>query len=181
MGQIAVASFRLDAYVEAALAVMGTALGLPAAGARQRAVIVRRHAARPGLTTRGAFTATGQLVGFCYGFPSQEESWWEQQIRPRLTAAGTGDWLARPAFELTELHVLPERQRCGLGRRLITEVLSSTELPRALLSVRANAVPARSLYRGLGFADLTPPFRFATDQPEYTVMGAELPVPRRLA
>ena len=178
MDGIEIAPFELADRIEPVLSVMTAAFGLGEYGGWDRAQIVRRHAARPGLVAVGAATGD-RLLGFCYGFPSDESAWWDQQIRPHLEAAGTADWLDRDTFELTELHVHPAHQGRGLGRRLITAVLSRTALPRALLSVRAGDSVARRLYRSLGFADLTAPFFFGPGQPAYTVMGAAL-VPGRL-
>jgi ribosomal protein S18 acetylase RimI-like enzyme len=185
MGRVEIAPFDLAGGIEPALAVMAAAFALSEQGSRERAQIVRRHAHRPGLIALAATTDDGRLVGFCYGFPSDDSAWWEQQIRPHLERAGTAGWLDRDTFELTELHVHPDFQGRGIGRRLITAVLSRTDLPKALLSVRAGGSPARRLYRDLGFVDVTEPFHFGPGQPAYTVMGATLPttVPaaRRLA
>lgn len=175
MGQIKIMPFVLSERLPGALAVMASAFGLGDTGRAQREQIVRRHARRPGLIARGAF-AGGDLVGICYGFPSDSTAWWEQQIRRHLVAAGTEEWLAGGPFELTELHVRQEYQGRGLGRRLITEVLAYAEQPRAVLSVRDHPGPARRLYHSLGFRDLTVPFRFGPGQPAYLVMGADLPV-----
>lgn len=179
MGRIEVTPLDLEDQIEQVLSVMAAAFGLTEHGSRERAQIVRRHAARPGLVTVGATTGDGRLAGFCYGFPSDDSAWWERQIRPHLARAGTAGWLDNETFELTELHVHPDHQGRGLGRRLITTVLSRSDLPKALLSVRAGENPARRLYRSLGFADVTPPFFFGPGQPAYTVMGAAL-VPGRL-
>jgi ribosomal protein S18 acetylase RimI-like enzyme len=175
MGRIEIAPFDLADGIEPVLSVMAAAFGLDDHGSRERAQIVRRHAARAGLVAVAATAEDGRLVGFCYGFPSDDSAWWEQQIRPHLARAGTAGWLDEDTFELTELHVHPDHQGRGLGRRLITAVLSRTDLPRALLSVRAGESPARRLYRSLGFADVTAPFHFGPGQPAYTVMGAALP------
>jgi GNAT superfamily N-acetyltransferase len=173
--RIEVAPFDLTELLGPALSVMAAAFGLDARGSGERARIVLRHAGRPGLVTRAAFH-DGRMIGFCYGFPSDDSAWWERQIRPHLAAAGTAHWLDSDAFELTELHVLPVYQGRGHGRRLITDVLARSDLPRALLSVRAGESRARRLYRGLGFVDLTPPFHFGPGQPAYTVMGVPLPL-----
>jgi ribosomal protein S18 acetylase RimI-like enzyme len=171
--RIQLAPFDLITWLGPVLAVMDAAYGLDDSGSRQRARIVRRHAARAGLIAHGAF-ADDDLVGFCYGFPSDDEGWWEQQIRPRMQAAGTAHWLDGRAFALTELHVHPDHHRRGIGRCLITGVLAMTDLPKALLSVRTGARPARRLYASLGFTDLTSPFHFGPGQQAYTVMGSTL-------
>jgi GNAT superfamily N-acetyltransferase len=174
MGQTRLAPFDLTAHIAPVLRVMNEAYGLGDAGSRQRSQIILRHATRPGLVAYGAFDGDS-LVGFCYGFPSDADGWWERQIRPQLLAAGTVGWLEDGVFDLTELHVLPAHHGQGLGRCLITAVLDSTDLPRVQLSVRAGAGPARQLYTSLGFTDLTAPFHFGPGQPAYTVMGMTLP------
>jgi ribosomal protein S18 acetylase RimI-like enzyme len=176
MQPIAIAPFALAEELTTVLAVMEAAYGLDDSGTRQRERILLRHAGRDGLITRAARTPDGELVGFCYGFSSDPESWWDQQIRRHLIAAGNAGWLDHAAFELTELHVRPDHQRRGLGRRLITTVLGEAQQARALLSVRAGERPARRLYLDLGFADLTAPFAFGPGQPPYTVMGVALPL-----
>jgi ribosomal protein S18 acetylase RimI-like enzyme len=177
MGQTRLALFDLTADITAVMAVMSAAYGLDDAGSHERSHIILRHAARPGIIAYGAFAGEG-LVGFCYGFPSHADGWWERQIRPHLLAAGTADWLDGGAFDLTELHVHPDHHGQGLGRGLLTAVLAATELPKALLSVRTDADRARRLYTSLGFADLTAPFHFGPGQPAYTVMGLALPAGR---
>lgn len=172
-----IAPLDLAARVTDAVTVMTAAFGLSDRDARERTVIFDRHAQRPGLVAYGAFDDL-ELVGFCYGFPGQDGSWWAQQIAPYLSSAGHEDWLD-DAFELTELHVHPSHHRKGLGRTLITTVCNRSPLPRALLSVRDGESPAHKLYRSLGFTDLTDPFRFIGFDTRYVVMGAPLPLPAR--
>lgn len=175
MEQIPIRPFDLTDRLSAVLSVMSAALELGEAGSQERTRIVLRHAGRPGLVSRGAFV-DGRMVAFCYGFPIDRTAWWETQIRPHLIASGTVDWLDGGAFELTELHVRPDHQGRGLGRRLITQVLDGAGSPRALLSVRASARPARALYSSLGFRDLTASFQFGAGQQPYRVMGVRLPL-----
>jgi ribosomal protein S18 acetylase RimI-like enzyme len=158
-----------------ALVVMVEAAGRDDVASTASAGVVRRHAGRAGLIARGAFDVRGRLIGICYGFPADPDGWWEAQVLSRLVAAGTAHWFA-DAFTLTELHVDPAHQGRGLGRRLITDVLTATDLPRAVLTVLDGPGRARRLYGDLGFTDLAAPFRFAPDQPAYAVMGARLPL-----
>jgi ribosomal protein S18 acetylase RimI-like enzyme len=171
-----IAPLDLRARVTEAIAVMSAAFGLSARDSRERGVIFERHAQRPGLIAYGAYDDRDGLIGFCYGFPGQDGSWWGMQIQPHLAAAGHADWLG-DAFELTELHVHPDHQRRGLGRTLITTVCAEAAQPRVLLSAKAGDSPARHLYHTLGFADLTEPFRFIGFDTPYRVMGAPLPLP----
>lgn len=175
MGHARIAPFDLTNQRTAVLSVMAEALGLSPAGGQERERIVLRHSARPGLITRGVFV-DGRMIGFCYGFLSDDNAWWERHVRAHLLAAGTADWLDGGAFELTELHVHPEHQGYGRGRRLISEVLDEARHSPALLTVRVGESPARRLYRSLGFRDLTPPFQFGAAQPPYLVMGVRLPL-----
>lgn len=170
------APFALAERAAQARDVMAAAFGLDPAEASQREEIFRGHAQRPGIICLGVFEDTDRLVGFCYGFPGLPSSWWESQIRPHLAVAGTEAWLS-DVFELTELHVHPDRQGQGLGRALITTVCNASDLPRAILSVRTDSAVARRLYLSLGFTYLTAPFTFGSLPPEYLVMGARLPLP----
>ncbi|HZN16915.1 MAG TPA: GNAT family N-acetyltransferase [Micromonosporaceae bacterium] len=170
------ASFALAERAAQARDVMTVAFGLDPAEASQREEIFRGHAQRPGIISLGAFDDKDRLVAFCYGFPGLPSSWWESQIRPHLVQAGTEEWLSN-VFELTELHVHPDRQGRGIGRALITCVCNASNLPKAILSVRSDSAVAQRLYRSLGFTDLTAPFTFGNLPPEYLVMGAWLPLP----
>lgn len=170
------APFALAERAVQARDVMTAAFDLDPAEASQREEIFRGHAQRPGIICLGAFDPGDQLVAFCYGFPGLPSNWWENQIRPHLVDAGTEEWLS-DVFELTELHVHPDRQGRGIGRTLITSVCNASNLPKAILSVRSGSTVAQRLYRSLGFTDLTAPFTFGNLPPEYLVMGAWLPLP----
>jgi len=73
-----------------------------------------------------------------------------------LAAGGEGGAIVRGALdevELLWLAVAPERQRCGLGRRLLEAAIDWAEGREAalFLEVRESNSPALSLYREAGF------------------------------
>ena len=177
MGQLQLGPLDLARRVTEACAVMAAAFSLDDRQERERAMIFERHASRPGLIAWGAFTPDDRLAAFCYGFPGEPGTWWDEQVRPHMLTAGTADWLTG-SFELTELHVHPDHQGHGIGRQLITTVCNAAPQPHAVLSVLDHGdSPARRLYSSLGFTDLTAPFRFVGFDALYRVMGAPLPLP----
>ncbi|GAB7047811.1 GNAT family N-acetyltransferase [Catenuloplanes indicus] len=167
----------LASAADLAADIMSAAFGLTPAEELQRRDIFAEHARHPGLIARGAFDGS-RLVGFCYGFPAGDRSWWERQVHPRLAAVGAASWLASDTLELTELHVHPDHQGHGLGRTLITEVCDASPATRVLLSVRVQSTAARHLYSTLGFTELTTPFLFGGVPPHYLLMGAPQPLRR---
>jgi ribosomal protein S18 acetylase RimI-like enzyme len=172
-----IAPLALAERAAEAASVMAAAFGLndTGSGVSTRIQIFRRHGDRPDLISFGAYDE-GRLIGFCYGFPGQPGSWWEEQVRPHLRAARAEEWLA-DSFELVELHVLPAYQRRGIGHTLLTTVCNASDLPKVILSTPTEAAAARRLYARLGFRDITEPFLFGDGGPPYTVMGAALPLP----
>ena len=70
--------------------------------------------------------------------------------------AGYGGLAVVPGEEawVNNLAVRRDAQRCGIGRALLTELLAEAErrqVPRVLLEVAADNLPAQRLYAGYGF------------------------------
>jgi ribosomal protein S18 acetylase RimI-like enzyme len=139
-----------------------------------RAQVFLQHAQRPGFRCVGATTPEDGLVGFGYGYVEQPGSWWRQHVEPALTAAGQPDRLDT-SFTVAELHVRPERQREGIGRALLGELLQSVDQPQVLLTTQQDGNPSRAFYRQLGFVEISP-VAFP-GLPVYVVLGRDLPLP----
>ncbi|MGP7996313.1 MAG: GNAT family N-acetyltransferase [Streptosporangiaceae bacterium] len=153
-----------------------------------RAVVVTAPAAGDGLGTTpparngpGPPPGTGQapVVAFSYGFHGADGQWWHDLVRSALTRMGGYDlaqrWLG-DSFEVAEVHVHPDYQGRGIGRRMVPALLHRRLERTALLSTQDADSPARRLYRGLGFGDLITGYRFPGTDPPYAVMGAVLPL-----
>jgi GNAT superfamily N-acetyltransferase len=129
----------------------------------------------------GPAPGTGRLpiIAFSYGFHGADGQWWHDLVRSALTRMGGYDlaqsWLG-DSFEVAEVHVHPDYQGRGIGRRMVPALLHSRLERTALLSTQDADTRARRLYRGLGFGDLLTGYRFPGTDPPYAVMGAALPV-----
>jgi ribosomal protein S18 acetylase RimI-like enzyme len=129
----------------------------------------------------GAAAARGgvAVAAFGYGFHGAGGQWWHDMVRSALTAtagpAVAGHWLD-DSFEVAELHVRPEYQKRGVGRRLLLHLTGDRAERTAVLSTMDTESPARRLYRSLGFTDLLTDYWFAGADTAYAVMGAVLPL-----
>jgi len=176
---------RVRAVAGPAASVYGAAMRRPPEVVVQRREIISSHTTYPGFLCSAAFdgpeegNATdgedtdGELIGFGYGYLGASGQWWHDTVAQALGRDGTKRWL-RDGFELAELHVLPEFQGAGLGRRLLTDVLSRTAASCAVLSTPDTESPARLLYRSFGFQDLVCDFYFPGSSECYAIMGVDL-------
>jgi len=145
-----------------------------------RQSIMERHAGNPGFRAL-AVTAAGQsrVIAFTYGFTGLPGQWWHDVVRSGLEASSgstaAAQWLD-DVMEIAEVHVHPDYQARGIGRRMVVSLTDGRRERAALLSTRDAPTPARRLYRSLGFADLLTGFRFPGGGPLYAVMGATLPL-----
>jgi ribosomal protein S18 acetylase RimI-like enzyme len=166
---------QFEARVDEAMAIYARAMHYPAHAAGQRAVTARRHVANPGFACRAAVLPTGRLVGFGYGYTTTAGQWWHDLVRAALTPDLAAQWLA-DAFELSELHMMPDFQGHGLGRRLLLALADSLPHSAMLLSTPDADTRAFRLYRDLGFLDLRRHYLFPGDARPFAVLGARLPL-----
>ncbi|MBV9870409.1 MAG: GNAT family N-acetyltransferase [Frankiaceae bacterium] len=138
----------------------------------QRRDIITAHVTYRGFVAAGVFDAMS-LVGFGYGYQGVPGQWWHDVVAAGLGRDRAKRWL-RDGFELAELHVRPDHQGYGDGRRLLDDVLSRANGAHAVLSTPDTESPARHLYRSYGFADLCCDFRFPGSQEAYAIMGVDL-------
>jgi ribosomal-protein-alanine N-acetyltransferase len=104
--------------------------------------------------------------------------------RLRVARAPTGEvigyvlfWHVVDEIHLLNVAVAPPSRRCGVGRALVTEVLSyarSIGARRILLEVRASNRAAIALYEGLGFVRFNVRRRYYSDGEDGVEMMAEL-------
>lgn len=126
-----------------------------------------------------AGSGTLPIIAFSYGFHGADGQWWHDLVRSALTRMGGYElaqtWLT-DSFEVAEVHVHPDYQGRGIGRRMVPALLHPRLERTALLSTQDADTRARRLYRGLGFGDLLTGYRFPGTDPPYAVMGAVLPL-----
>jgi ribosomal protein S18 acetylase RimI-like enzyme len=141
----------------------------------QRGVSARRHTANEGFAARAALAEDGTLVGFGYGYTTSPGQWWHDLVERALAPDDRADWLT-DAFELSELHVLPQWHGKGIGRRLLTSLAAGIPHRSMLLSTPDRDTRAFRLYQSTGFHDLARNYRFPGDVRPFAVLGARLPL-----
>jgi ribosomal protein S18 acetylase RimI-like enzyme len=126
-----------------------------------------------------SWAAPGDVIAFAYGFHGGSGQWWHDLVRSALISrSGYGaaiEWLD-DSFEVAEVHVHPQYQHRGIGRRLLYRLTGGRAERTAVLSTMDANSPARRLYRSLGFTDLLTGYRFSGAPVPYAVMGAALPL-----
>jgi GNAT superfamily N-acetyltransferase len=159
----------------AAAAVPGAAAAAPLPGAVAGGTLASAAGPVGGTAAR----AGSSIVAFAYGFRGATGQWWHDVVSSGVTAASgphaATRWLA-DTMEIAEVHVRPEYQRQGIGRRLLLTLTADRTERTAVLSTQDSNSPARRLYRSLGFTDLLTTFAFPGGGPPYAVMGAPLPL-----
>lgn len=161
--------------VTEAMDIYVRAMGYPPSAGIQRAVTAKRHTSHHGFSCRAALLDDGTLVGFGYGYTTTPGQWWHDLVRKALDKEQARTWLTN-AFELSELHVLPEFQGSGTGRALLTDMAASLTHDAVLLSTPDIDTRAFRLYRRLGFTDLRRHYLFPGDLRPFAVLGARLPL-----
>lgn len=161
--------------VNDAMRIYATAMGYPKHAADQRAVTARRHADNHGFASRAAVLPDGTLVGFGYGYTTTPGQWWHDLVKRALGKELARQWLV-DAFELSELHVLPEYQGLGTGRDLLVELAAGIPHSAMVLSTPDSDTRAFRLYRSAGFVDLRRHYLFPGDARPFAVLGARLPL-----
>ena len=169
-------------HMHEALAIYGLAMGYDPGVVAGRYGYAIQHTDRPGFRAVGAFATTGaagggeaaeRLVGFGYGYLIAPGQWWHDQVRAALDRRTAKKWLPG-AFEVCELHVLPDQQSRGLGRQLLHALLTGLPQPAALLSTPDADTKAFRLYRADGFVDLARGHHFPGDARPFAILGARL-------
>jgi ribosomal protein S18 acetylase RimI-like enzyme len=165
-------------HLHEALIIYGLAMGYDSSVVAGRYGYAVQHTERPGFRAVGAFAESPegeQLVGFGYGYQVAPGQWWHDQVRAALDRRTAKRWLPE-AFEVCELHVHPEHQSKGIGRRLLHALVEGVANPTALLSTPDADTKAFRLYRADGFVDLVREYHFPGDARPFAILGARLPL-----
>ena len=167
---------ELRERVHEAMAVYETAMAYPPGTGVQRAGYAVGHTRLAGFAAVLAVEdASDRLVGFGYGYTSRAGQWWHDQVRMAIGSELAKRWLVA-AFELCELHVLPEYQGRAIGREILLTLAELVEQQRMLLSTPEGPTRAWRLYTSLGFVPLARHYRFPGDVRPFGILGAHLPL-----
>jgi ribosomal protein S18 acetylase RimI-like enzyme len=166
---------QFAARLDEAMAIYVAAMDYTPSAGRQRALTARNHVHIDGFACWAAVLDDETLVGFGYGYTSSRGQWWHDLVRRALEPDIARDWLDG-AFELSELHLLPEYQGRGIGRELITQLAGTIGHPTMMLSTPDADTRAFRLYHSLGFVDLRRNYLFPGDARPFAVLGSRLPL-----
>ena len=166
---------EFQAGYDEVLAVYAEAMGVDPWSARSRRPILLAHHKRRGLRAVAA-QDEGRLVGVAYGYLGEPGQWWHDQVHRAIGDDAAARWLAA-SFEVCELHVRPAYQGYGLGRELLTELLTDQPAATAVLSTPDTETRARGFYRAGGWIDLVGGLLFPGDPREFAVLGLPLEPP----
>ena len=170
---------RFAARLDDAMHIYTRAMDYPDYTGAQRGVSARKHTQHAGFACRAALAADDTLVGFGYGYTTAPGQWWHDLVRRALSREGAQEWLDG-AFELSELHVLPEFHGAGIGRSLLLDLAAGIDASAMLLSTPDRDTRAFRLYRDTGFVDLARNYLFPGDSRPFAVLGARLPLRGKL-
>ena len=168
--------------IPALLEVYEAAMRPPPGQLPGRSAVMRGHALQPGFRCVVA-TRDDHAVGFAYALHGVEGQWWHDVVTEGMRARGRRGHLRRyltDPLEIAEVHVHPDAQNQGIGRRMLYLLCADRPERTAVLSTRSGPSPARHLYRSCGFIELLDPFFFpgSPEQP-FSIMAARLPLPAR--
>lgn len=170
---------ELVGRLDEVLAVYAAAMGYPPDLVAARRGFITAHARRAGFRAVAALDEHDAVLGFGYGYLSRAGQWWHDQVRGAVRRGERRRWLT-DAYELVELHVLPEAQGHGLGTRLLRGLLDGAPGRVVLLStpeVSDESSRAWRLYRSHGFVDVVRQMRFPGDDRPFAILGRPLPLP----
>ncbi|MET9798747.1 GNAT family N-acetyltransferase [Nocardiopsis alba] len=167
--------------VPALLEVYTAAMDPPPGQLPGRAAVMRGHAHYPDFRCLVAVREE-RAIGFAYAFHGAEGQWWHDVVTEGMRSRGLGSRVRRhlgDPWEIAEVHVHPEAQNRGIGRRLLYALCADRPERTAVLSTRTGPTPARHLYRSCGFVEVMDPFPFpgSPDRP-FAIMVARLPLTR---
>jgi ribosomal protein S18 acetylase RimI-like enzyme len=166
---------QFGARIDDAMQIYVRAMKYPDHTGAQRALSARKHITLEGFACRAALTEDNTLVGFGYGYTTKPGQWWHDLVQRALARESREHGLV-DAFELSELHVLPEYHGIGIGRRLLTSLAKGIPHTSMLLSTPDSDTRAFRLYRATGFVDLARNYLFPGDARPFAVLGRRLPL-----
>ncbi|SRR6266516_6393125 len=135
-----------DAYADAYGSVPGEVESEKWAAYRERATLALQAQSYSLVTAR----ASGQLIGFAFGYSLRPERGWWDGLQPEPPAGFTDETGARTVV-LAEIEVRKAWQGRGVGRALHDSFLSGRSEERATLASNPKAVETHALYERWGW------------------------------
>ncbi|GGP09875.1 GNAT family N-acetyltransferase [Oceanobacillus neutriphilus] len=111
---------------------------------------IRKHADYEGFIGLKCKDATGNLIGFAYGYTSLPKQFYRRKIADQLLENEIDTWLS-DCFEFVELAVEHTYKRLGIASKLHDELLMKTNCRTAVLTTGVQNKPAVNLYKKKGW------------------------------
>jgi ribosomal protein S18 acetylase RimI-like enzyme len=156
------------------IAIYAAAMRYPPGIVDSRMGLWEEHSRREGFACQVVDDPDGTVGGMTYGYTGRPGQWWYSEVSRGLGVHADA-WMS-DFFELTELHVRPDRQGAGIGQRLLVQQLRLRPERSVLLSTPEGTNRAWRLYRRTGFVDVLRDYRFAGDPRPFGVLGRPLPL-----
>lgn len=115
-------------------------------------------------------SASGQLIGFSYGYAIASARWFSQHVRAAIAPDLAQIWLHH-TFQFVELAVEPDYQGQGIGSRLHDALLDGIAYDRAVLATLQADTAAHRLYCKRGWVLLHENLFFPGIPRRYQLMG----------
>lgn len=136
------------AEIDRLTAIYAAAMRADPAQLPGRRIIMERHTQHAdfrAIVVTAKAADDSQIIGFGYGFRGAGGQWWHDVVRLAMTAqigaTVAAAWLDS-SMEIAELHVHPDFQRRGIGRRLLLGLTAGRPEHTAALSTQDHNWPA---------------------------------------
>lgn len=101
-------------------------------------------------------TEDDRTVGLVLGSGIAAGDWWWDRLDATLPSTARNAWLDSACFSVAELAVAASHRHRGVAAELMGAVLKDLPYATALLGCYQDALPAKRLYRALGWSVVDP-------------------------
>lgn len=131
---------------------------------------ILKHTKHKGFKGIVALNAEGEVIGFAYGYPSQQGQFYRQQLERVLTKEKRIEWMS-DAFEFVSLAVRADYRRQGVATLLHQELLDGLPNKKVMLTAGESNIPAKHFYEKMGWTVIEESVVIIPGIEQQTIMG----------